>query len=135
MSARMLILFSHVQLFATLWTIVHHGPLSVGLSRQEYQSGLPWSPPEKLLNTGIEPMSRTSSPKSCKYFHKYFNSWRSDEGNFSLYILLFIFTSFSPLQQCCASFCVVWNHNHKSYFSNLMTISNYICLNSNLKRK
>ena len=88
--ARMLILFSRVQLFANLWTIAHHGPLSVGFSRQEYWNGLPWSPPENLLNPGIETMSHTSSPKSCRYFHKYFNSWRSDEGNFSLYILLFL---------------------------------------------
>ena len=88
--ARMLILFIRVQLFANLWTIAHHGPLSVGFSRQEYWNGLPWSPPENLLNPGIETMSHTSSPKSCRYFHKYFNSWRSDEGNFSLYILLFL---------------------------------------------
>ena len=88
--ARMLILFIRVQLFANLWTIAHHGPLSVGFSRQEYWNGLPWSPPENLLNPGTETMSHTSSPKSCRYFHKYFNSWRSDEGNFSLYILLFL---------------------------------------------
>ena len=33
--------FSHVQLFATLWTIVCQAPLSMGFSRQEYSSGLP----------------------------------------------------------------------------------------------
>ena len=27
--------FSHVQLFATLWTIAHQAPLSMGFSRQE----------------------------------------------------------------------------------------------------
>ena len=34
--------FSHVQLFATLWTIAHQVPLSMGFFRQEYWSGLPY---------------------------------------------------------------------------------------------
>ena len=33
---------SHVQLFATLWTVAHHAPLSMEFSRQEYWSGLPF---------------------------------------------------------------------------------------------
>ena len=32
---------NHVQLFATPWTVAHKAPLSMGLSRQEYRSGLP----------------------------------------------------------------------------------------------
>ena len=36
---------SHVQLFATPWTVPHQAPLSMGLSRQEYQSGLPFPSP------------------------------------------------------------------------------------------
>ena len=34
--AHMLSLFSCVQPFATLWTVPHQAPLSMGLSRQEY---------------------------------------------------------------------------------------------------
>ena len=30
---------SHVQLFATPWTVVYQAPLSMGFSRQEYWSG------------------------------------------------------------------------------------------------
>ena len=37
--------FSHVQLFAVLWTIACPAPLSTGFSRQEYWSGLPYPPP------------------------------------------------------------------------------------------
>ena len=48
---------SHVRLFATLWTIPCHAPLSMGFSRQEYWSGLPFPPPEDLLEPGIEPGS------------------------------------------------------------------------------
>ena len=34
--------FSHVQLWATLWTVAHQAPLSMRLSRQKYWSGLPF---------------------------------------------------------------------------------------------
>ena len=37
---------SHVWLFATPWTIDHQTPLSMGFSRQEYWSGLPFPPPK-----------------------------------------------------------------------------------------
>ena len=53
-SACMLNHFSHVQLFAALWTVARQAPLSLGLSRQEYWSGLPFPPPGDLLDPGIE---------------------------------------------------------------------------------
>ena len=40
--------FSHVQLCVTLWIVVHQAPLSTGLSRQEYWSGLPFPSPGDL---------------------------------------------------------------------------------------
>ena len=49
--------FSHVQLFATLWTVAHQAPLSKGLSRQECWSGLPCPSPGDLPGPGIEPTS------------------------------------------------------------------------------
>ena len=51
----MLSRFSHVQLFATLWTVAHQAPLSMGFSRQEYWSGLPFPPPGDPPDPGIEP--------------------------------------------------------------------------------
>ena len=48
--------FSGVRLFATLWTVAHKAPLSVGFSRQEYWSGLPFLPPGDLPDAGIEPV-------------------------------------------------------------------------------
>ena len=48
---------SHVRLFATPWTVAHQAPLSMGFSRQEYWSGLPFPSPGDLPNPGIEPMS------------------------------------------------------------------------------
>ena len=47
--------FSRVQLFATLWTVAHQAPPSMGFSRQEYWSGLPFPSPGNLTNPGIEP--------------------------------------------------------------------------------
>ena len=53
--ACMLSHFSHVSLFATLWIIAFQAPLSIEFSRQEYWSGLPYSPPGNLPNPGLEP--------------------------------------------------------------------------------
>ena len=39
---------------ATLWTIARQAPLSMGFSRQEYWSGLPFPPPRYIPNPGIE---------------------------------------------------------------------------------
>ena len=36
---------SHVWLFATPWTVAHQAPVSMGFSRQEYWSGLPFPTP------------------------------------------------------------------------------------------
>ena len=36
---------SRVQLFATPWTVAYQAPLSMGFSRQEYWSGLPFPSP------------------------------------------------------------------------------------------
>ena len=48
---------SRVQLFATSWTVAYQAPLSMGFSRQEYWSGLPFPSPRDLPNPGIEPGS------------------------------------------------------------------------------
>ena len=50
---------SHVRLFATPWTVACQAPLSVGFSRQEYWSGLPFPSPGDLPDPGIEPGSPT----------------------------------------------------------------------------
>ena len=48
---------SRVQLFATLWTVAYQAPPSMGFSRQECWSGLPFPSPGDLPNPGIEPGS------------------------------------------------------------------------------
>ena len=48
---------SRVRLFATPWTVAYQASLSMGFSRQEYWSGLPFPSPGDLPNPGIEPGS------------------------------------------------------------------------------
>ena len=38
-------MLSSVRLFATLWTVAYEAPPSMGFSRQEYRSGLPFPSP------------------------------------------------------------------------------------------
>ena len=47
--------FSHIRLFATLSTVACLAPLSMGFSRQECWSGLPFPSSGDLPNPGIEP--------------------------------------------------------------------------------
>ena len=51
---------SGIQLFATPWTVAYQAPPSMGFSRQEYWSGLPFTSPGDLPNPGIEPRSSAS---------------------------------------------------------------------------
>ena len=45
--------------FAIPWTIAHKDPMSMGFSKQEYWSGLPFPSPGDLPDPGIEPRSPT----------------------------------------------------------------------------
>ena len=55
---------SHVQLFATPWTVTYQAPPSMGFSRQEYWTGLPFPSPGDLLDPGIEPRSPALQAKA-----------------------------------------------------------------------
>ena len=48
-----------VRLFETPRTVVHKVPPSMGFSRQEYWSGVPFPSAGDLPNPGIEPQSTT----------------------------------------------------------------------------
>ena len=51
--------FSHLRLFVTLWPVACQVPLSMGFSRQEYWSRLPFPAPGDLPNPRIKPRSPT----------------------------------------------------------------------------
>ena len=48
---------SRVRLFKTPWTVAYQAPPSMGFSRQEYWSGLPFPSPGDLPDPGIKPRS------------------------------------------------------------------------------
>ena len=60
--------FSHVWPCATPWAIACQAALSMGFSRQEYWSGLPFPPPGDLPNPGIELVSLTTPALAGGFF-------------------------------------------------------------------
>ena len=56
---------SCVHFFVTSWTIAHQAPLSMGFSRREYWSGLPFPSPGDLPDPGIKPASLASPALAC----------------------------------------------------------------------
>ena len=63
-------LFILVQLFATSWTVAYQASLSMGFSRQGYQSGLPFPSPGDLPNSGIERRSSTLQADALVQSHQ-----------------------------------------------------------------
>ena len=73
-----------VWLFATPWTVAYQAPPSLEFSRQKYWSGLLFSSPGDLPNSGIKPGSPSfqadaltseppGKPRTWKHFHLYKN--------------------------------------------------------------
>ena len=54
--------FSHIQLYVAVWTVVYQVPLSMGFSRREYWSGLPF-PPQGIFPT------QGSNPRLLQLLH------------------------------------------------------------------
>ena len=50
---------SRVRLFVTPWTVAYQASPSMGFSREEYWSGVPFPSPGDLPEPGIEPRSPT----------------------------------------------------------------------------
>ena len=59
---------SCVHLFATPWTVARQAPLSMGFSRQEYWSGLPFPIPGDFPNQGIKPAFLVSPELAVRSF-------------------------------------------------------------------
>ena len=48
---------SRVRLFVTPWTVAYQAPPTMGFSRQEYWSGVPFPSPGDIPDPGIKPGS------------------------------------------------------------------------------
>ena len=57
-------LLSRILLFVTSWTVAYQAPQSMGFSRQEYWSGVPFPSPGDLSDPGIKPMGDLGSIRS-----------------------------------------------------------------------
>ena len=60
--------FSRVRLFATPWTVAYQAPPSMGFSRQEHWSELPFPSPGHLPNPEIELVSLASLALAGGFF-------------------------------------------------------------------
>ena len=64
---------SHVRLFVTPWTVAYQAPLSMGVSRQDYWSGLPFPSPNictQLCPTLCSPVESTLQGSSARVIFK-----------------------------------------------------------------
>ena len=100
--------FSHVWLFVTPWTVAHQTPLSMGLSRPEYWSGLPFPPPGALPNPGIEPgvMSYVSCIGTGAIFS--FQILLSLNAIFSIYFHFCVSHFFPGISQSIYLYCSIY---------------------------
>ena len=84
---------SHVWLIATPWTIARQAPLSLGFSRQEYWSELPFPSPGDLPDPGIKPGSSalaggffTTEPVTCMCIHIWLDTYKCTYTYICVYI-------------------------------------------------
>ena len=71
--------FSHVQLRVTLRTAAYQASLFMGVSRQEYWSGLSCPPPGNLSNPGIK-LASLKSPSLAGRFFTTGTTWEAPQG-------------------------------------------------------
>ena len=77
----------------TLWTVGLQDPLSMGFSRHEYWSGLPFPSPGDLSNSGIEPTSPVSPALAAGSY--YCTTWKANA--LIRRFVIFFFGSFVPI--------------------------------------
>ena len=61
--------FCRVRLFATPWTVTLQAPLSMGFSRQEYWSGVPFPSPRDPPDPGIKLAYSASPARAGRFFY------------------------------------------------------------------
>ena len=93
---------SPVQLFATPWTVVLQAPLSMGLSKQEYWSGLLFPSPGDLTNPGMESPFLVSPALAGGFFTT------EPPGK---PIITISSVQFSSVAQSCPTLCDPMNHS------------------------
>ena len=96
-------LLSHVQLFAIPWTVAYQASLSMGFSRQEYWSGLPFPSSGIFLTQGLNPGLLHCRQTLCPLSHQGSSSYGVPRKRKKKFTGL----SLRPLQKVL-SICRVW---------------------------
>ena len=128
--------FSRVWLFATLWTVARRAPLSMGLSRQEYWSGLPCPPPGDLPDPGIQLLSLLSPALVGGFFTTSTTSGSNLDSSYSTWpcINLFLETRGVPRYKTLGSkikfplhyhHCFYYNYHHHHHHDQGIVLSEY----------
>ena len=123
---------SRIRLFTTLWTIAHQVPLSMGFSRQEYWSGLPFPPPGYHSDPRRGPGSLMSPPLAGRSFTTSTTwgatsqsmPWAGSSGLLVLYSWLTL-ELFIPVSWICMRISVpdahlLWAHESESVSCSVM---------------
>ena len=100
-------LLSRVRLFATPWTVAHQAPPSMGFSKQEYWSGLPFPSPGDFPDPGIEPKSPALQAVSC-LSGGFFTDWATRKALHvvkSIYLSIHTHICMSIISGCVLSHC------------------------------
>ena len=93
MCACLLSHFGPVQFFATVWTVAHQAPLSLGFPTQEHWSGLPFPSAGHLPDPGIKLLSL----KSPALVGRFFTTSATWEAQTIWYFFFFFFSLENPL--------------------------------------
>ena len=104
-------MLSHVQLFATPWTISQQAPLSMECSRQEYWSEFPYPIPEPIPNTWIE-LAYLGSPALVDRFFTNVPPGKHFFLSFFFFFFFYVFFFFFFFL-ICGGFChtLKWNRH------------------------
>ena len=114
--------FRRARLFATPWTIVHQAPLSMGFSRQESWSGLPFPSPGDLPNPGIG----AGSPASPALADRFFTTSTAWEA---LHMYIYTCKRLSTQREHVHIYIYIYTHTHTHMLIYMHTyIYIYICM-------
>ena len=114
---------SPLWLFVALWTVACQAPLSMGFSRQEHLSGLPFPSPGDFPSPGIKPVSPALQADSLSLSYqgrplnsvRWYHSSRSFELGYSVIIHIYIYSTVL-LYRVYKMLCLLSIQYHKFYY-------------------
>ena len=122
-----LLLFTHSW---TPWTVARQAPLSMGFSRQEHWSGLPFPSPGDLPDSGIQPASPILQVDSLPLSQTMYELLRKEKGLFKSWKLKYnLWISCSRVKKSKDTFHLLFMQNILT-----LTLSSWTYLSSDNKK-